>query len=190
MQKETKIILPDDPTAATYETNIEGWVSRERHFYGKQPGAEERARLDGSTHIKCPTCGSIRDKTYAVCDTCYRNKKQQQWEEMEFQAWDCTTPLVLFDGDKYFFDQDDIEQYLEDINESSEVLMESSDLRLVICKANYLGKINYDWWSDELPEGRDLEPEVVAKIDELNKFLSEQPPVSWSASKFKTRVFL
>jgi hypothetical protein len=45
-----------------------------------------------------------------------------------------------------------------------------------------------------MPENQDaldkLCPEVLKKIDELNEFISNQPPISWTQGTYRTTVTL
>ena len=65
MIKETeKIVMYDSPEAATYRTDIKGWVSRDGHFYGDNgPSAEHGARWSGCTHMNCKCGTSMRKES-------------------------------------------------------------------------------------------------------------------------------
>lgn len=175
MRAEKTKILYNSPEAASIQT-ITGWVSSMGRFWGKD---EHMARYEGSTHDICK-CGEEKEKGYTICEKCRAAKNIENYYKMPFKEWDGKTPLVLFNDDRYFFDEDEIELYLED-NE-----LHPSDLKLVICEPNHLHEVNPDYWSDITPEDAEL-PEAVSKaLDALNKAISEAKPFSWSEGIYRT----
>lgn len=172
---EEKILYNSDD-AASIKT-VTGWVSSSGRFWGKE---EHMARWEGCTHKLCE-CGNEMQKGYTICERCLSKKAIERYDKMPFKDWDGETPLVLFNDDRYFFHEEDIEMYLED-NE-----LKPEDLRLVICEPNYLTEIEPDIWEDIWPEGRDdLPKDVKRALDLLNRIIHRQPPFSWSEGKFKT----
>lgn len=178
---EEKVIMYDSPEAAIYRTDIKGWVSANGLFYGDGESGERAARYDGATHRKCEECTVvIKNRSYTVCDSCLRKRRQIKYNNMPFKEWDGGTPLVLFDDDKYFFDEESILDYAEDCEMKPEGLM------LVICEPNHYGFISDDYWEDVLPEDGEVDDALRKKVDELNEFIKTLPPASWSAGKFRT----
>jgi len=179
MNKQEKIIMFDSSEAATYRTNIEGWVSSSGRFFGKD---ERAARYEGSTHHTCE-CGNIAKRGYIYCDACNEIKDKERYEKMPFIEWDGETPLVLYRDDKYFWHPEEIEEYCE--NEDVNI----DDLQLVVCEPNHLDTISFEDWSEILPDDREFRdeyPELANKIDEINKYIESLPSASWSAGKFRT----
>lgn len=174
--KKELVIFPDDELAAKKET-VTGWVSRNKRFYGEN---ESAARYDGSTHSKCE-CGNKVQKGWTKCDFCRAKSAKERYDAYEFQEWDGKQPVYSDNYDKYFFDSDEIDDYCEENEVSSE------DLMLVICKSNYLGLINSSIWEDDLPEDGDIPKELQVKLDELNEFIKTLPPVSYYPSKIRTK---
>lgn len=176
--KDDKIVMYDTDEAATFRTNLSGWVTGDGLYYGKD---EHIARWAGCTHIKCE-CGGIREKNYTVCEDCRRKNSNDRYNALPFVKWDGVTPLTEWDGDKYFFDEDDIAEYCED-NE-----MKSSDLMLVICDPVYLSQIREDYWCDDLPEEGELPPAIEKLVKELNEAIKKEAPACWKQGKKRTSV--
>lgn len=174
---ETKEIILDTDEAAASQKTITGWVSRNGRFYGKD---EQLARYDGCTHKTCE-CGNPVEKSWIKCPNCRAKKDTERYNAFPFKEWDGKEPICMFDGDKYFFSEEDIEMYLED-NED----LNPEDLRLVICEPNYPHEITEDWWADDLPEDGEMPKALSDKIDELNKFIKTMPPLSYSPGKIRT----
>ncbi len=175
---ETKTIILDTDEAAASQKTVTGWVSRNGRFYGKD---EQLARWDGCTHKVCEKCGNQHEKTWTCCENCRRKNALERYQKYPFKEWDGKEPVCMFDGDKYFFSEEDIEMYLEDNEE-----LQPEDLRLVICEPNYAHEISEDWWADDLPEDGEMPKALSDKIDELNKFIKTLPPLSYSPGKVRT----
>lgn len=119
------------------------------------------------------------------------------YKDLPFKEWDGKTPLVIFGDDKYFFDSDDIESYLEEINGDVKDESEkrtSTDLQLMICEPNRIAEIDFNGlYGDVLPEDMDIEDvvpnDILHLMNELNKLIKEKKPIlSWSEGKFRTTV--
>lgn len=175
--KEEKIILDTDTDAAEFKT-FSGWVSKKGRYFGSK---EQDARYDGCTHNKCD-CGEIKEKFYTRCFSCRNKKEQENYENLEFKEWDYETPLCLYKSDTYFFDEDSVFDYCEE----NDITLE--DLKLVLCKPNYLFHISSDYWIDILPEDCDIPKELEKRLDDLNEFISTLKPISWEESKIRTKV--
>lgn len=173
---EEKIIMYDSAEAATYKTDIKGWVSSDGRYYGDN---EDIARYAGCTHKKCD-CGNIHEKGRTKCNACIAKSQREKYNNLPFEEWDGLTPLVLFRDDQYFFDEDSIEEYCEENNVKFE------DLMLVICEPNNYYQINSDYWEDILPEDDNIDPKLEEKLKELNKFIKTLPPASWGEGKLRT----
>lgn len=176
MRKEEKIIMFESNEAAQYRTNIEGWVSSDGRFYGKD---ERTARYSGSTHHKCE-CGGIAERTYIRCEDCRKKFSDDLYEKMPYKEWDGKEPICLYDGDEFFFDEESLIDYLYD-NE-----LNGDDVQLVLCQP-----VNYQPIDGETIAGdshEDWEPsdELAKKINEFNDYLATLPPHSYTAGKTRT----
>ena len=179
-----KILFPEDDIVE-YRTNIEGWVGKiDSRFYGKEEALD---RCMNSTHKKCDKCGGTVEK-YSYCKPCAHKRSVERYFEMEFEEWDGETPLCLYDSDRFFWDADSIEDYLDDFDE--EDCPSPEDLPLVICKPQYFHEIDvYHFWEELFPEDCDMSdyPDLNEKVEELNKFIREyRTPASWVPSNKRT----
>jgi hypothetical protein len=79
MKKRTDepVIFPQSPQAATFRTELEGWVSRHGIFYGDN---EYAARFNGCTHGIC-ACGQLREKNYASCKACRQATEDAKFDK-------------------------------------------------------------------------------------------------------------
>ncbi|UTG62418.1 hypothetical protein J2O09_05535 [Elizabethkingia anophelis] len=179
MKKEEKIIMYDSPEAATYRKNIEGWVSSNGRFFGKD---EHMARYDGSTHNKCE-CGSIAQKGYLKCDSCLRKDRIERYEKLPFKEY-TGEPVFSWDQDQFFFSEDDIVIYME------ENYLEK--IALLCSEQNSYYEVANDYWADIMPEDSDgdLPDELQKALDNLNTVVKSLPPCSYSAGKIRTSYTL
>jgi len=179
-REEDKIILYDSPEAATYVTNIEGWVSANRHFYGKGEFGERSARQDGCTHKKCE-CGNLFKKewAYTVCEKCVSKKAYERFLKLEYKEWDGVEYVCEFDGDEFFWDLESLQEYMCE-NELDEI-------DLYICSPIHYNTIDLETVADEAHEDWEPSIELEQKIKEFNDFIRTLKPHSWSGiSKIRT----
>lgn len=178
--KTEKQIIYDDENAARFVKNICGWVDINNRFFGNNPDSENMARFSSCTHKKCE-CGNLMSKNWTKCDECRTKAEIERYNKLPFKEYDGSlvySHLV----EEYFNDSCEIEDYCYDEG------IDSKELRLVFCKPNKLNQISSDYWEDILPEDSEGElPEVLQEaLDNLNKVISELPPVSYSPDKIRT----
>ncbi len=169
---DTPVILPTSTEAATYRTDIKGWVSRLGHYFG----ADERlARLHGCTHNVCNTCGAPAEKYRPYCDACQAKRDAERWEAFPLVEWDGEAPLCVYHDDTFFFDLDQVRDY------AAEHDLKVSELRLVLCKPVRAHKLDMDDWADELPEDDDGPEWLREAITAFNAAIAahRNEPLSW-----------
>lgn len=174
MSDDTDIILPSDDRAATYRTDITGWVSRD----GKYCGDDERlARLVGATHRACADCGVSTLKTYMICPACRDKRAEQRYLALPQAEWDGEAMLYSEAHEEYFTDMECATEHAECHDVSL------ADLRLVICEPNRVRPLDMEYCSDDLPMDADDGPEEVkAAIDAFNEAVKDVV-LSWSPGK-------
>jgi hypothetical protein len=165
MITDTKVVLPSDPEAATYRTDIRGWVSRTGLFYGEGTGAEASARYDGSTHNVCDKCSAPAERPYTLCAACIGLKADAKWAAMPRAPWDGKSMLYSTTADRYFADLGEAEDWLEDQDDESRTL---EDLRIVICKPRYVTPLHYGAWDEWATEDGQVPAEIQAAVDVFN----------------------
>jgi hypothetical protein len=177
-------VLFNSPEAASFRTNIKGWVSRDGVFFGDMTDSERIARYAGCTHRPCDTCGKPAEKMYTLCDECRKKKDDERWEQLPKKEWDGKGMVCVYEGDEYF---DDVEIAIESLMEDG---MDPKDIRLVETVPVYLVEIDpNEYFVDKLPEGfalddiRGLEV-VVEAFAKLNAVIRENHmPVAFTAGK-------
>lgn len=168
--KNEPIILDSSDEAAKIAT-VTGWVSRLGRFWGDD---ERMARYDGCTHRGCDDCGKPVPKCgFTVCDGCRKKRSDARFAAFEIVEWDGETPLNLYDTDRYFFDADEVRDFIEERGIVPE------ELRLVLCEPEYLRQLDADIWEDNLPDDGELPDEVQEALDALNKVIAAQGPSCW-----------
>jgi hypothetical protein len=165
MNTYTKIVLPSDPEAATYRTDIRGWVSRTGLFCGDGPGAEFAARYNGSTHSTCRTCSAITYREYTACLACQRVKEDAKWAAMPRAPWNGKAMLYSTTAERYFADLVEAEDWLEYHDDAGRTL---ADLRIVICKPRYVTPLHYGAWDEWATEDGEVPAEIQAAVDVFN----------------------
>ncbi|MCV4285042.1 hypothetical protein [Pseudomonas capsici] len=173
---EEKVVMYESAEAASIQT-VTGWVDANGRFWGKD---EHTARYCGSTHRKC-------DKDHAhpiyeirsYCHICYQAGREAKFAAMPKKEW-AGEPLVIFDGDRHFFDEDSLRDYLVE----EEVDLES--VQLCICEPNYPREIDpNDHFCDDLPDDGEInDDQILAAFDLLNEMIRASGPLSWSEGKY------
>jgi hypothetical protein len=106
-----KIILIDSDEAATYMTNIKGWVSSLGNYFG---GNERIARYDGCTHKYCEICGSVINKNgLTICNACRHEKSVNRYNDMPKMEWSEDSPLYSDAFDVFLFDKDSVYDFID-----------------------------------------------------------------------------
>ena len=176
MSAQKPIIMFDAPEAASLKT-VTGWISADGRFFG---GDENLARYCGATHRRCDV--NPEHQIYEVnsyCKECRQARRQAKFAAMPTKEW-AGEPLVIFDGDQYFFDEDGLRDYLIDSD------IELAHLQLCICEPNYPSQIDpADHFCDDLPEdGEILDDQLLAAFELLNEMIRKSEPLSWSEGEF------
>ncbi|CDH33260.1 hypothetical protein [Xenorhabdus bovienii] len=123
------------------------------------------------------------DSPEAASILCHTEERQNRFNAIERQQWDRETPLVIFDTDQYFLDEDDLDDYCD------EHQIKPSELQLVICEPNYPSEIDgEDYFLDDLPPDGELPYELQQAFNALNAVIRNSPPLSWSQGKYAAIV--
>lgn len=177
-----KIILPDSPEAATWRTDIAGWVSRDGQFFGDGRGAEHLARMAGSTHACCDDCTLPIPRGRTWCGTCRETRAVERYRARESRPWDGKTPLYSEVADVYFFDEDELTDYC-DAHECT-----PASLRLLLCEGHLLSIIDADDLGNELPDEAEIPDAVEAARLALNQAIRDAGPIWWSPGAYAATI--
>lgn len=170
-----QIVMRDSPEAAQYRTDIKGWVSRDGRFFGDHQASEQDARYAGCTHVPCQRCGSPTPKGHMQCSPCRAAHAAERYAAMPRASWDGTSMLYSQAKDQYYNTPADA---AEDLEEGQTL----ADLRLVICKPNYVRQIDPDYCCDYLPEDGDVPARVAEAMEAFNAAVAGIV-LSWSPGK-------
>lgn len=170
-----EIIKYHSDESAKFVEGISGWVDRRGRFWGED---EHMARYSGSTHRKCKTCEKLIAKN-SYCRPCANKSRIEKYNKREKLEWDGETPIYSEFADRYFFNEDELMEY---VNDDRDAGIES--LRLIICKPYYLRPIDENYFYDELSEDAELPEDVLEAIETLNHVILKQKSVSWEPGKY------
>lgn len=153
---------------------VKGWVCKRcSRFYGEH---EYGARYCCSTHRPCDSCGKRSDKRFSKCRECQEKDASEKWFAKTAIEWDGEFPIALWDDDKFFFDESDLETYLDQIeSELDENVWLTSCYPLT---GRYFDMTEY--LCDELPEEGDLDDAEINKI--VNDWIGENGPYSFQVT--------
>lgn len=174
---EKEMILDTDPRAATYHTDIKGWVSRDGRYYGED---ERTARYAGCTHRACERCGKPCERSWLKCSDCRAILDRERFAAKPQAEWNGSDYIYSELLDDYFADLSDAEDRLDE----GQTL---ADLMLVICEPNHVRPLSDDYCCDELSDDGDLPSEVEAAMDAFNKAVAGIV-LSWSPGKFALKL--
>ncbi|HBN27231.1 MAG TPA: hypothetical protein DD405_07165 [Desulfobacteraceae bacterium] len=164
--KDDKVILEDSLEAATYRTDICGWVSKKGEYWGEK---ENLARMDGATHIKCD-CGNIIEKrTY--CERCDQKQRDEQFYLMPEKAWNGEDLLFSRAEERYYHEWEGINSDGEDVPFES--------MKFVFCGEVEWPQIHEDYFWDDMPDDN--------KNDELSRLVDD---FNYDLRKIRTNCFL
>lgn len=163
----------DSPEAAQKRT-LTGWVGGGRFF-----GEDERgARWSGCTHQVCE-CGKPMSKSYTKCENCRNKAAKERYLALPYKEWDGIVPVTEWDGDKYFFNLEDIQDYMKD--------NELEDINLLFCDPISYSHIDYESLTgSEAHEDWEPEQKLIDAVKAFNKVIDELPPHSWMPGKIRT----
>lgn len=183
-QTTDPVVLSTSDEAATFVTNLSGWVARGGQFWG----ADERmARWSGATHVPCSECGQPVQKSWTKCEACRDAADIAKYAARERRPW--AGEYLYSDAiHRYFDDEDDLRDYLDDGEYGHTV----ETLRLLICEPVYAKPIDADdLFADDLPEDCTL-GDVAGDIDDwiakVNECIAMRrkagKPLSWMPGRY------
>lgn len=178
-----QVILYESDEAASYRTDIKGWVSRTGMYYGDDSGSESAARYEGCTHHKCRDCDKLTERQWLICQSCVDLREEARYLAMPEAEWDGYAWLYSDCLDRYFANPDDADDYIVNSLEGKTL----ADLRLVICKPNFVRPLESDYCCDEIPEDGDLDDDVQKAMDDFNKAV-HGIILSWSPGKTRLKI--
>ncbi len=121
-----------------------------------------------------------------ITDKVFQEKVYNRYYARPYKPFDGNYPLYCDKHDEWFYDEEDIENFLEEHE------LGPGDLWLLICDGNFAHKrpLTSEWWADDFPEDHEggiAEKKLQVLIDEFNeKLKSIAEPLSYSPGKYRT----
>jgi len=151
---------------AAEQRTVTGWACKTCSlFYGDK---EDLARWCCAKDMPCP-CGKRCSKGRTCCDECRQKHDDERYQKLSEADWDGESPLVLFMDDRYFFDIEDIIQYMDDHD-----IPDASHLQFELCERAKPRHFDAEeFCSDDMYEDQELDgaEEINATV---NAWLAKQ----------------
>ncbi len=162
MNKEQKIVYPEQ---VVFEKVLFEMI---RDGNGKlwAPYLEERARHENATHTICSACKTkTAEFKGGVCRGCREALNKEKYLKLPVSS---EFPISL-DGDRFIWDEGELEDYLEE-NECS-----VEELFLYGCEQNPFMELDDCWWDDQKTEDGELPKALSDLVAQFNEKLKEIP---------------
>ena len=184
-----KVIMSNSDEAATYRTDICGWVANGK-FFGDGEDAEAMARQAGSTHVLCIECGKlIENDGYTVrCDECVSRLREERevvaYDKLEKKEWDGKTLLYSDAHNEWYHNVEEITDDLFEKNEGKKITdKDIEEMRLIIGEPDYYKPIEEEHWASQLSDEEDIPEDLLKAIESFNSEIKDMYSV-WRQSKY------
>ena len=159
------------------QATVTGWVCKTcRRWHGNTGRSEHSARHCCSNDRPCECGGRITGHTYSVCADCRREMDEARWAALPKVVWDGHSPLCEWQGDNYYWSEDDLIDHMEEHDLGPE------DMRLVLATTLEPRHFSlYEFLSDDLPTDFDSElPGNWREVDKaVNDYIQGHKPYAW-----------
>ena len=165
--------------AAEKVTNLEGWVCKKcRQFWGED---QHMARYCCAGDLPCETEGCdarVKKHSYMYCQSCLDKRDLEKYLSFKEVDWDGESPLVAYNDDHYYFDEDSIREHAEEMD------VKPWEMRLVICVEESKPTFSmYDFLDDYLCEGQENDANWDVMDKHVNAWIQKNVPIVWIQSK-------
>lgn len=176
---DKEMILPESEKAARRVEGLSGWVAPNGQWWGDD---ERMARWCGATHVHCKGCGEPVEKHWVLCAACRGKKEAEKYAARKAEEWDGASMLYSEVADRYFEDEDDLEDYCDVMGVTPDTL------RLVLCEPVYAHEIDpNDYYTDDLAEDGEVNGVIEDAFAVLNEAIKGQI-LSWTPGKIAAIV--
>ena len=154
---------------------IDGWISKTNTNVVWLE--EHMARYNGCTDMPCSECDGRMEKGWTLCEKCRAKHDQKRWDEAykNAVAWDGKEYLNAYDTDKFFFDADELGEYLYEFMEAGGVL---EDVQLVHTKPDNGRHFEMsEYLCDCIPEDGEIDDLEINKT--VNDWIAANSPFCW-----------
>ena len=173
-------------------TNADGseeqaWKSKSRGPYKGMiwtgPDAEHYARYQNATSHPCDSleCKSRAEKGRMFCSSCTERVATAKWDKFLAEKgvdWNGELPVAQDDGDKFFFDADSLDDYVQmHLAEGNDI----DTLRLRLCEPENGPHFEMnEFLQDLFPEDGEVDSKEID--DAVNKWIESHAPFCWLAT--------
>jgi hypothetical protein len=158
---------------------VEGWCCKTcNRFWGD---SQHMANWCCCTHAPCKECGQSTDKGRVMCDGCWQKEVRKRFEKMEAKPYDGSA-VVTYDDDRYFFDQDELLEWLADTGDGE--ACNTDDVMLVFAKSRRPS------WRHDVSElvCDDLDPDSEWDTSEIDNQIAAWVDANAPTVYFSTKV--
>jgi hypothetical protein len=111
---------------------------------------------------------------YVHCDECQRKQEAAKWVAKPEVEWDGEFPIATWDSDRYFFDADDLYDYLDEQQDPNDL----DGLRLTTCRETRVREfIMAEHMEDCLAEDQELDDAEINHV--VNAWIKEHKPKTY-----------
>lgn len=167
---------------AAEQVSVTGWACKKcKRFWGED---EHMARYCCSTTFPCE-CGKRYGKNRCRCEECQQKQDHEKWYAKPEIEWNGEYPIAIWNCDQYFFNEDDLMDYLVALHpdhESDEndvdYLTVLDSLWLTTCEPNN-GRdfCMSEYLCDDLAEDDSLDDKEINKT--VNDWIEKHAPFSF-----------
>lgn len=177
LQEKEGMILEDDPDAASLQ-KVAMWVSLD----GRLCADESLARHVSVTHHLCKRCKLVLvAANRQLCSGCSDLRDKERYDKLPRVKWNGEGMLYSDAYSEFFQSIEDAEEFLDDRNaDLSDGDLTMADMRLVIAEPCYAQPLSTDRWCDDLAPGEDVPDWLETAVEEFNKQLDGQAPLSYN----------
>lgn len=113
---------------------------------------------------------------------------KKAYESLEFKEWDGKTPLMSYNTEEYFFDEENYSIKEKIVDYYSDRDLPINDL--VICQPFVNPVLHDDFFLDDvyLDDICELPDAYKEAIDTFNKTIASLEPFAWEQSRFRTTI--
>lgn len=122
----------------------------------------------------CPVCGKTLEKYRTKCFACSQHERLMKFAAKPEEAWDGKYPVTLFDDDRYFFHDEELCDYLADIEPGDYPEIEACD---EMANRNFSVSEHVEW--DDDFGNIDGEKEID---DHVNKWIKDNVPPRYTGN--------
>ena len=164
---------------AEQRTAIKGWCCKTcNRFWGDD---QHMARYCCATDFPCKHCGGRTDKGRVRCDGCWQKEVCKRFEKLEAKPYDGSV-VVTYDDDRYFFEEDELLEWLADTIEGEGG--NTDDVMLVFAESRQPS------WRHSVSElvCDDLDPDSEWDTSEIDGIIAEWVKANAPTVYFPTKV--